>query len=280
MRNLEIKLRLTKKPENLTGFFVTTLHQTDTYFSCPDGRLKLREEQGLKPYFIRYSRENTETQKLSEYFCHTIDSVPEFMKVFSPLLHKELVISKRRDLYRIENARIHVDHVEELGWFMEIEVVINTVEEDLKAGSLLSNILYLTKTEDAEKVAVGYRELLLQKLEKEKNVAYFLKDPKMFWVVNKDIPPYVKANDIVPALFVEEKDGQYKVLQLDLSIKDDGFRYTMWRKMVGQELGFNCQVLLMLDNQTLIDLKGEKVNPASLSRSEIHVHKSYLARFA
>jgi predicted adenylyl cyclase CyaB len=294
MRNLEIKLKLDRHPQNLVRYFTCTLWQTDTYFSCPPcgsqptGRFKLREEVGEKPYFIRYFRSNTENEKISTYEVYELSEMQlkDFFTVFGFLLHEEIKVVKKRDLYMFKNARIHIDDVEGLGLFMEIEVVITTEEEEKNSQQLLKDILKFTSTEDCQKVDVGYRELLLQKLDEEKSLDYYLKNPKMFWVVNTDVcdrglpgHPLAKANDIVPCLFTDENDGEYRILQLDPSMGKDGNRYTMWRKLVGKEYKVNCQVLLLVDGEART-LKGEKVSPEKISRSDVHVHRSFLARFA
>jgi len=279
MKNLEIKLRLNQFPSNLTPYFAETLYQTDTYYSCPDGRLKLREEKGKEAYFIFYQRPNTTQQKLSNYEVFPVKDLPVFEKIFGCLLHEEIRIVKQRELFLVENARVHVDEVEGLGMFMEIEVVIKTDEQERNANNLLETILRLTNTENNERVGIGYRELLIQKLDEKKDISYYTEKPKMFWVVNKDLEPGFKANDIVPCLFTEFKDGRHHILQLDLSVKDDGCKYTMWRKMVGQKYGFECRVVLLSD-QGIFELSGVKVDPESIGRSQIYIHRSMPARFS
>lgn len=281
MKNLEIKLRL--RPESKTDvlepFYVETLYQTDTYFSCPNGRLKLREETGKTSYFIFYQRENINNEKISNYECYPVSDLVNFWKLFASLFHEELKVVKERRLFLIENARVHLDTVTDLGQFMEIEVVIKTEEEDRKASDLLLRILKMTGVENNERIASGYREMLIRKLDDEKTLSYFTKEPKMFWVVNKDIPgvPEIRANNILPCLFTEKRNGNHYVLQLDLSIKDNGKRYTMWRKLVGQTYNIQCDVLLIVDNK-LYDLQGNVIT--SVGRSDIYVHRSFLAYFA
>lgn len=279
MKNLEVKLRITQQPNNLDTFFEDTLFQTDTYFSCPTGRLKLREEQN-NSYFIYYKRPDTAAQKLSIYEFYNVPDVSKFRAVFGDLLHEECRVVKKRDLYIIENARVHVDHVENLGMFMEIEVVISTEEESLASNDLLNRILDLTGTAQNERVSVGYRELLMCHLNEEKDLQYYMKTPKMFWVVNKDIGELFKANDIVPCLFTEFKDGRHFILQLDLSVKEDGCKYTMWRKLVGQKYEINCQTLLISQDHKLYTLSGDVIDPTTLGRSSVHVHRSMLARWS
>ncbi len=279
MKNLEIKLRINGTPATLSPYFKEVLHQTDTYYSYNNGRLKLREERGKTPYFVSYNRPDEKNEVLSEYHIFPVEDKNLFFRTFGGLFQEELKVIKKRKLYMIENTRIHIDTVNELGNFMEIEVVIRTEQQRKNANNLLQHILQLTGTENNERISVGYRELLINKLrEKKKIPQYYFKNPKCFWVVNKNIKNEFKANEIVPCLFTELKDGKHNILQLDMSLENDHNKYTMWRKMIGQHYNIYCSVLLIKDDK-LFDLDGIMINTDSLGWSDVYVHKSYLAKF-
>lgn len=111
-----------------------------------------------------------------------------------------------------------------------------------------------------------------------KDLEYYEQSNKIFWIVNKDINEHIKANDKVPCIFVEKKeDNTRHIVQLDLSIKDDNYEYTAWRKVLGDITGSYIEVLL-IHNGVLYTLKNEIVEFDTLGRSElIEVPKKYLS---
>lgn len=292
MKNLEIKIRLKNASPTLLPFYREILHQKDTYFSCPDGRLKIREEKGKEPYAIFYNRPDEKDQKLSHYEFYPIKDMSKFMGVFGSVLHQEIIVEKTRELYIIENARVHIDTVKNLGKFLEIEVVMSDEEKHTLENSnrLLNTILSMTGNNNSEKIAVGYRELLMRKLQEKKDVEYYTENPQLFWVVNKNIPDRMwgngrvlfKANEIVPAIFTEYRDGKHFVLQLDLSIKTNNpeRKYTMWRRLVGHHYGIHVSVLLIDDYGFLNDLEGNQVSEIDIGKSDIYVNRKFLAYFS
>lgn len=284
-----------------------TLIQKDTYFSCEDGRLKLREEDGEIPYMIYYKRPNNNV-KFSVYHTYYINDINSFRNTITPNLNEELVIKKTRVLYMYENARIHLDHVENLGYFFEVEVVINNEEEEREAKNVLDHILNVCELKEksninhqnTEIITCGYRELLIEKMRDNKDLNYYLKSDKIFWIINEDIllkdliantegsycipeSNYIKKNAKIPCIFVERSrdkntgENIYKILQLDLSISNDNRKYTMWRRIVGEKYGIYVDVLLIYNNK-LYKLDGYE-NNKKLEFSDIIVNRKYLAVF-
>jgi predicted adenylyl cyclase CyaB len=133
--NLEIKVRCSDLaaaeiiaksiPANYSG----VLHQTDTYFTVPKGRLKLRELQGSRAELIYYERGEEDAKRFSNYDIHFSES-PESLKfVLGKSLGIRSVVAKKRTLYLYGETRIHLDQVEQLGSFIEFEVPVKESEE-------------------------------------------------------------------------------------------------------------------------------------------------------
>lgn len=171
MKNLEHKSLVCGFPQIPIGLFKDegTIVQKDTYYMVnstvnPNTRLKLREEVDKegKPnnYMISYDRENIETEKISEYFFFQVDDIANFKKVVTNGLTESIVVKKSRHLYLYKNARIHFDEVENVGNFVEIEVVIKTEDDERDASSLMEELLSLLALEHKEKIADGYAKLL------------------------------------------------------------------------------------------------------------------------
>ncbi len=99
-------------------------HQIDTYFKVPAGRLKLREGS-IERKLIFYSRANQAGPKRSDVLLFPVEK--PFSAALRKLLSRALgvlaVVDKRRHIYFIDNVKIHLDEVEGLGQFVEVEAI-------------------------------------------------------------------------------------------------------------------------------------------------------------
>lgn len=103
--------------------YITTLHQTDTYFRVPSGRLKRRECTGEPTEWIFYDRSDESRPRLSSFTIYSDAQARERFGV-NPL-PELVVVRKSRELYLIDNVRIHLDEVEGLGRFFELEALVS-----------------------------------------------------------------------------------------------------------------------------------------------------------
>jgi adenylate cyclase class IV len=126
------------------------LEQTDTYFEVPSGRVKLREQVGQVAQLITYMRDDAAAaQRRSDYTITEVDAdaAREDRVVLA-------VVVKRRRLLIHENVRIHLDAVETLGSFVELEAVgggtevlaevrgrLGIRDEDLCGGSYADRVM-------------------------------------------------------------------------------------------------------------------------------------------
>jgi predicted adenylyl cyclase CyaB len=133
-KNVEIKaflddvVEFEKLVEAISDSNVQILNHHDVFFNCFSGRLKLRIFNDAYGELISYHRMDSDAPVASSYNIFPTDD-PAGLKIS---LESSLGISgeviKERHLYSYRNARIHVDRVECLGSFLEIEDVLN--EED------------------------------------------------------------------------------------------------------------------------------------------------------
>jgi adenylate cyclase class IV len=123
MHNLELKA-VDRDPDRTLAAALAfaddhgVLHQRDTYFATDDGRLKLREQDGQPAQLIAYSRPDDASERRSDYTITEVDpaAVTEGRTVIA-------VVVKRRRLLMYKNVRIHLDDVDGLGRFVELEAV-------------------------------------------------------------------------------------------------------------------------------------------------------------
>lgn len=103
--------------------FKGTDRQTDTYFSVKSGRLKLREGS-IENALIYYERDNTATAKQSRVVLYKMDQPVSSLKEVLLASHDvKVVVRKQREIYFIKNVKFHIDEVEGLGSFVEIEAI-------------------------------------------------------------------------------------------------------------------------------------------------------------
>ena len=104
------------------------LHQTDTFFIVPVGRLKLREFGNGTGELIYYERSDQPGAKLSEYERVPCENPTAMRTALTKALGIRGVVKKRREVVIVDRTRIHLDLVEGLGSFIELEVVLDDGE--------------------------------------------------------------------------------------------------------------------------------------------------------
>jgi len=108
----------------LNARYVGEDHQIDTYFNVEKGRLKLREGT-IERNLIYYERANQAGPKASHV---QLVSVPEAQNtdlkaLLTASLGIKVVVDKLRHIYFVDNIKIHLDTVQELGSFVEVEAI-------------------------------------------------------------------------------------------------------------------------------------------------------------
>lgn len=129
-RNVEIKARVSDlaKVEVQARRIATEgprdIAQDDTFFPCAAGRLKLRELSPAQGQLIYYSRSDEAGPKVSDYWISATDSPAAMRETLARAFGIVGRVRKLRRLYLVDRTRIHLDNVEGLGSFVELEVVL------------------------------------------------------------------------------------------------------------------------------------------------------------
>jgi predicted adenylyl cyclase CyaB len=166
MRNLEIKARVTSfRPvrgalRRLPGAaFHARIRQTDWYFRVPSGRLKLRVAGARRDgELIAYLRPDQATARTSEFQRLPAPDAASTRRLLDRMLGSRACVRKRREVWLCRNARIHLDTVEGLGQFIEIEVVVT--EGMPQARQLMKALTSVLRMDRESLVARSYGELL------------------------------------------------------------------------------------------------------------------------
>jgi predicted adenylyl cyclase CyaB len=129
-RNVEIKAwidsvdALMPRAAALADHGPTEIVQDDTFFACPNGRLKLRAFSATDGQLIYYQRPDQAGPKQS-FFLISPTSAPDTLRESLTLAYGQVGrVRKRRTLYLAGRTRIHLDRVDGLGDFLELEVVM------------------------------------------------------------------------------------------------------------------------------------------------------------
>lgn len=165
-RNLEIKAIDPDPPETLRAALALGagdegwLHQRDTYFHAVQGRLKLREAPPEPAELIAYARAELAGPKVSLYRVVQVADHAALTDALRDSLGVKVVVEKTRRVLRWRNVRIHLDRVEGLGDFVELEAVAASpggleVERD-RVEELRATL----GIADEHLVAHGYADLL------------------------------------------------------------------------------------------------------------------------
>jgi predicted adenylyl cyclase CyaB len=140
MRNIEIKARIesvaaiTPRVASLATDGPVEIAQDDTFFHCGNGRLKLRAFSADSGELIFYRRVNQAGPKES-FYIRTPTSSPGTLRESLSLAYGQIGrIRKQRTLFLVGRTRVHLDRVEGLGDFLELEVVL-VDDEPADAGS-------------------------------------------------------------------------------------------------------------------------------------------------
>ena len=139
-RNVEIKARvddleqLHRRIKAIATSVPAFISQDDTFFTCATGRLKLREFEGGSGELIFYQRADSSGPKESFYVRTPIVDPASLRRALTLACGQIGRVRKQRTLYLTGRTRIHVDSVEGLGDFLELEVVL-TDSESVDVGA-------------------------------------------------------------------------------------------------------------------------------------------------
>lgn len=174
MPNIEIKARYEdisaarKIAENLKAKYVGTDHQVDTYFKTPQGRLKLRESSLSGAQLIPYIRPDQAGPKRSDYLVIAIEDPIACKRLFGSILGIEIVVDKTREIFLIDNIRIHLDRIEGPGNFFEFEAVYKDPGDEEKELRKVENLMTTFRIIPEQLIQGSYREMLLHFNERKK----------------------------------------------------------------------------------------------------------------
>lgn len=164
MRNLEAKFHINdsvraRRAAEAIGFaWRADLIQRDTFFFVANGKLKLREEAGGGA-LIHYARSAQGGLDLSNYSIAPVADPSAIHTLLGAALGVIAEVRKTRTLLMRRNVRLHLDHVEGLGDFGEIEAVVAADEDPGAYRAEVREILTALGVAAGQLIGVSYFEL-------------------------------------------------------------------------------------------------------------------------
>ena len=138
-RNIEIKARVPDfaavraKAATIASAPAELIEQTDTFFVVPKGRLKVREFPDGSGELIAYERPNHIGPKESVYTRVPCQTAGVLLRALGNALPIRGRVVTRREVFIVGRTRVHLDAVQNLGSFVELEVVLRD-DEPVQAG--------------------------------------------------------------------------------------------------------------------------------------------------
>jgi len=164
--NIEIKARvddfnsLQHKTEQLSDTPCQVIPQEDTFFNCPQGRIKLRELAPDRGQVVYYLRQDVTGPKHSEYKIFETNDPAGLKMILAEAYGVRGVVTKVRYLYMTGQTRIHLDDVKGLGKFMELEVVLRPDQSDAEGQAIAENLMHRLGIQEGDLIDTAYMDLM------------------------------------------------------------------------------------------------------------------------
>jgi adenylate cyclase class IV len=165
-RNIEIKARI-ESVESLLPLARAcadappeAIAQDDTFFACATGRLKLRAFADGSGQLIAYERPAARGPKTSDYVIVPVADPDALRTALARALGISGRVLKQRQLLLVGATRIHLDRVEGLGDFLELEVVLRADQSEAEGNAIAEALMARLGIEKSQLVGGAYVDLL------------------------------------------------------------------------------------------------------------------------
>lgn len=163
--NIEIKARarnfekLKSRAEKMSDTHVQVIQQEDIFFPTPQGRLKLRILDDHAE-LIYYSRPDQQGPKRSDYHLTRSDDPQNLKRVLELAYGIRGIVKKTRYLFLVGQTRVHLDDVEGLGQFIELEVVLGEGQSDADGQNIAEALMDALGVEKTDLLDGAYMDLI------------------------------------------------------------------------------------------------------------------------
>lgn len=165
-RNVEIKARLGDRAAVTAALAALGARdagaetQHDRFFATAAGRLKLRVSSRDGAALLAYRRADAAELRASDYDRVPVADAEALARVLAVALEAAGEVRKRRHVWFVDNVRVHLDDVEHLGEFIELEAMVDASHSEAQCLERARELLRLFGVRAEDVVAVAYVDKL------------------------------------------------------------------------------------------------------------------------
>ncbi len=146
--------------ESISDGPVEVIPQEDTFFQTTKGRLKLRQLATDHAQLVYYERPDRDGPKRSNYQIFETDDPDGLKQTLALALGVRGVVRKTRYLYLVGQTWVHLDEVEGLGQFMELEVVMRPGQTDAEGQAIAEELMSRLGVDQKDLLKGAYMDLI------------------------------------------------------------------------------------------------------------------------
>jgi len=140
-----------------------TLGQVDVFFRVHGGRLKLRSFSAGAGELIYYERPDGPGARQSQYQIYATSQPQKLRSLLAAALDETVIVKKKREVFLVGQTRIHLDVVDELGTFVELEVVLKPGQSAAEGQQIVADLMQKLGIDESDLVSCAYADLLAAK---------------------------------------------------------------------------------------------------------------------
>jgi len=164
-RNIEIKARIASveavlaRATSIADGAPVVIDQDDTFFAVAHGRLKLRRFADGSAELIQYHRDDSADAKASDYVRVPVADADALAEALTRACGTRGRVRKRRLLLMAGQTRMHLDRVDGLGDFLELEVVLRDGQSDADGTAVAERLMTALAIAPEDRLAGAYLDL-------------------------------------------------------------------------------------------------------------------------
>lgn len=139
------------------------IRQVDIFFRTDGARLKLRILGPESGELIRYERADLAAARISRYVIARTPDPRSLLEILTATLGTTGTVTKTRRLFLVGQTRVHIDEVDGLGSFLELEVVLAPGQSESEARRIAEQLLAEFGVGPDQLIAEAYIDLLRAK---------------------------------------------------------------------------------------------------------------------